>query len=273
MKKIKFSVLMSVYYKEKPEYLKESLDSIINQTLKPNEIVLVEDGPLTKELDKLINEYEKQYDTLKVIKLKENKGLGIALNEGLKHCSYDYVARMDSDDISLPNRFEVQIKYLEEHPEIDIIGTNIHEFDNQMKKHISNKNVPEKQEEIKKYIKQRNPINHVTVVYKKQKVLEAKSYIDCPLFEDYYLWCRMFMNNCTFYNIQDYLMNVRAGLDMVNRRGGKQYNKNIINFQKKIKKIGLINEIEYLKNILIRISISSCPKFIRMKFYELKLRG
>lgn len=272
MKEIKFSVLMSVYYKENPEFLKQSLESIVNQTLKPREIVLVEDGKLTNDLNKVINEFKTKYSFIHIVKLKKNVGLGKALNEGLKHCKYEYVARMDSDDIALKQRFEKQMKYLINHQSVDVIGSNISEYDELMLRKTSEKHVPETDEEIKKYIKKRNPFNHMTVIYRKDKVIEAGSYVDCPLFEDYYLWCRMAKKGCTFYNIQDNLVNVRAGMYMIEKRGGFSYNKCIINFLKKIKKIGIINEYEYINSAIIRVVVSCCPKKIRMMFYEKKLR-
>ena len=270
--KIQFSVLMSVYYKEKANNLKEAIESIVNQTLLPDEFLIVEDGPLTEELYKVLNEYISKYKWIKTLKLDKNVGLGNALKEGVINCKYEYIARMDSDDISIKERFEKQIKYLEDNPNIDVIGTNINEYDEKMLYKTGNKVVPQNDIEIKKYLKIRNPFNHMSVIYKKERVLEAGNYIDCPYFEDYYLWCRMAKNNCMFYNVQENLLNVRAGNYMITKRGGKNYNKCILNFQKEIKKLGIINEFEYIKNIIIRLIVSSCPKKIRMIFYKKKLR-
>ena len=114
-----FSVLLSVYKKEHPTYLKQSLDSLFAQTLPPDEIVLVKDGPLTPELEAVVTEYQSRYPMLKVVPLPQNQGLGKALNEGLKHCSYELVARMDTDDIAKPERFERQMQVFREHPETD----------------------------------------------------------------------------------------------------------------------------------------------------------
>ena len=155
---------MSVYYKENPSYLDDSLDSIFNQTLKPNEVVLVEDGPLNEELDNVINKYKNKHECFKIVKLKENMGLGKALNEGLKYCQYEYVARMDSDDISIPNRFEKQISYLEQHPEIDMLGSNIAEYDEKMTTITGHRIVPENNNEILKMMKKRNPFNPMSVI-------------------------------------------------------------------------------------------------------------
>ena len=155
-----FSVLMSLYAKERPEYLRQSLDSVFNQTFQPNEVVLVLDGPITCELKSVVDEFESKYSTLKIVPLAENRGLGKALNEGLKQCSFDLVARMDTDDVCKRNRFEIQIKYMEDHPEIDLCSSWIEEFEESPENVTSTKTLPETYEEISSYIKKRNPINH-----------------------------------------------------------------------------------------------------------------
>lgn len=272
MEKPKFSVLMSVYYKETSSNLKIALDSVINQTLIPNEIVLVEDGKLTPELYDLIDSYKKKYPFFKTLSLKKNSGLGIALNEGLKKCKYEYVARMDSDDCSTKDRFKKQIDFFIENSDYDVVGSNITEYDSELVNITSKKEVPETDIEIKKYLKRRNPFNHMTVMYKKSSVLSVNSYEDCPFFEDYYLWCRMSKKGCKFYNIQERLVNVRAGIYMINKRGGLAYNDCIINFQRKIKELGIINNYYYLTNIFIRLIISSFPAKLRLHFYKTNLR-
>lgn len=272
MKKCNFSVLISVYAKEQAEYFDKALYSIIDQTLMPSEIVLVEDGKLTKELYNVIDKYKKKYNKLfKIIKLEKNMGLGNALNIGLKECSYEYVARMDSDDYSNRNRFEKEMNIIIKN-NLDIVGSNIDEYDNKMEEMLSKRCLPETHQEILIFAKKRNPLNHMTVIFKKSKVIEAGSYVDCPLFEDYYLWVRMIMNGCIFYNIQESLVKVRGGLDMLNRRGGKKYIKSIVNFNKKIYKLRFINVLEYFRNIFIRTIISIIPNKIRKNFYQKHLR-
>lgn len=218
-----FSVLMSVYHKEQAEYLRQALDSVFAQTLKANEVVLVEDGPLTKELDEVIEEYQQKYSELKVIKLAKNGGLGKALNEGLKHCSFDVVARMDTDDICVPGRFEKQIKYMEIHPEVDIVGGQITEFIGAPDNIVSYRRVPLDNDSIYKYMKSRCALNHVTVMFKKSAVLKAGKYQDWFWNEDYYLWIRMMINKCKFANMDIILVNVRIDKNMYRRRGGMKY--------------------------------------------------
>lgn len=270
---MKFSVLMSVYYKEKSENLRQALDSIVNQTLKPNEIVLVEDGSLTDELYSVIKEYKKKYKYLKTVKLKENVGLGKALNEGLKKCKYDYVARMDSDDISVIDRFEKQVKYIKENPSCDLLGGSIIEFDSLTGQNLSCRIVPCNKNNIIKYLKKRNPFNHVTVMFRKSSVIESGGYQDCPYFEDYYLWARMIKKNRNVNNLNEILVKVSAGLEMTGRRGNIQYIKHVINFEKKLLKLNLINKSIFCYNVLIRSIVSIMPNNIRYKLYQRRLRN
>ena len=272
MKKIKFSVLMSVYKNDKSEDVKDAIDSLLNQTLLPNQIVILEDGKVSKKLDDLLENYSKKHKIIEIYKREQNLGLGLTLSEGLNYCKYDYVARMDADDYSYPNRFEEEIRYLESHPDIDVVGCNIDEYDENLSKKLAVRVVPEFDKKIKKYMKKRNGVNHVTVIYKKQSVLNAGSYEDCLYFEDYYLWCKMIKNGCKFYNIQESLMKIRAGFDMAKRRGGLSYSKYIINFENKIYKIGIINKFEYIFNLFIRSSVANIPNSFRTILYKKQLR-
>lgn len=267
-----FSVLLSVYYKENPKYLEESLNSIFVQTIRPNEVILVEDGELTDELYLTIAKFEKKYKNIfKVVKYKENRGLGVALHDGLLECSNEIVFRMDTDDICLPYRFEKQLNIFKNN-DVDVVGGNIKEFDEGMLNETSMRIVPESDENIKKMMKKRNPLNHMTVAYKKSKVLEAGNYKDMLYFEDYYLWARMAKKGCIFRNVQEILVNVRGGNDMIKRRGGKKYIKPIIRFEKELLKLKIISRIEYLNNTLIRVFSALIPNSIRSILYKKALR-
>jgi glycosyltransferase involved in cell wall biosynthesis len=268
---MKFSVLMSVYTKEQPAYLKQAIDSVLNQTVAPDEVVIVEDGPLTSELYKVLDTYSAT-KTIKRFPLEKNQGLGKALNYGIKKCANGWIARMDSDDISVPDRFELQIDYISNHPEVGMIGSAIDEYDETMSHKTGVRTVPEIHEDIVQYMKSRNPFNHMTVIYKKQAVLEAGNYQDCPYFEDYYLWCRMAKNGTRFHNIQQSLVYARAGAGMIERRGGKSYAQNIYNFQKKIHALGLINTRQFIANTLIRSGVAIIPPSARTMFYGKALR-
>lgn len=269
---MKFSVLMSVYFKENPSYLDMALDSVFKQTIIPNEVVLVEDGKLTLELDKVISKYEKEYpNILKVVKYEENRGLGIALRDGLLECSNEIIFRMDTDDICVKDRFEKQLEIFKNN-DVDVVGSNICEYDEKMINMTGRRIVPETDQDIKKMSKSRNPMNHMTVSYKKQAVIDAGNYQDMAYFEDYYLWVRMIKNNCKFYNIQESLVNVRGGIEMIKRRGGIKYIRPILNFEKSLLDLHLISYFEYLKNIIKRFIGALIPNEIRMFVYKFFLR-
>ena len=248
-KQLKFSVLLSLYYRENAEYLKQSLDSIFKQTVKPNEVVLVIDGPITPELKTVVNEYDSIYKELKIIPLKNNTGLGNALNEGLKHCLYDIVARMDTDDIAKPNRFEKQLEIFEKYPQGEVISCWIDEFQDSPLNIISTRKLPEYSYQIYQYAKSRCPINHPSVMFKKNSILFAGGYQPFPLFEDYYLWVRLLLNGVKFYNIQESLLNFRVSPDMYKRRGGWKHAIDEVKFQNLICHLGFISRYQFLLNV------------------------
>lgn len=267
-----FSVLISVYFKENPSFVCQCLDSVFNQTLPPNEVVLVKDGVLTKELDCVIEEYSSKYSSLRVIALPVNQGLGAALNEGLKYCSNELVARMDTDDICMIDRFEKQIRAFEQHPDSDVIGSWIDEFIESPSKIISTRKLPQLHREIAMYAKLRSPLNHVSVMFKKSKVCDAGGYQPFPLMEDYYLWIRMLLNNAKFYNIQESLVWVRNGKDMYNRRGGIKYFATECAFFKFMYQKGYISYCRYITDLLYRFPIRIMPNRFRQFMYENILR-
>ncbi len=267
-----FSVLMSVYIKENPDYLRQSLDSILNQTVLPTQIVLVEDGPLTEELDQVIAEYKEKVPFLKLVPLKENVGLGKALNIGLEQCDYPLVARMDTDDIAVSTRFAEELKAFQTDPALSICGCHELEFDGDVTNVISKKAVPLTHEEIYEYAKKRNPFNHPTVMYKKQAVLDAGSYQHAMGFEDYYLWARMLMNGAKGRNLDQYLLYFRTGGDMFRRRGGWKYLKSAVAVKKKIHKLGLSSYGDYLSSSMAHVAVSLMPNGLRSFVYKKFLR-
>lgn len=270
---IPFSVLISVYKKEKAEYLKQALQSVINQTLKPTEIVIVKDGPLTKELDECIENFQRQHPKLfKIITFKKNRGLGLALRDGVKACKYEYIARMDSDDISKRDRFEKQFNYIQKHPEIALLGTWITEFSKDEKKPDTLTKLPCKHQEILKFAKKRNPLRHMTMVLKKEAIMKAGNYRDFLWFEDYDLWVRMLQKGYIAANIPEYLVNVRADKEMFARRGGRQYLKQDYKFQKIMLKVGFISVLGFLCNVIIRSIVRLMPNNFRTYIYNKFLR-
>lgn len=264
---------MSVYYKEKAEYLKLALASIINQTVQPNEIVLVQDGKLTNELQAVITENLQKYpDIFKTYALKQNQGLGKALNFGMKKCSNELIARMDTDDIAEPNRFELQIKEFAQDEELMLCGGQIAEFVNKPTEITGYRNVPLKHNEILNFAKKRNPFNHMTIMFKKQVVQSVGGYMDMPYFEDYWLWARILKAGYKAKNINQVLVRVRAGQEMIARRGGLNYAKCIIRFEKVLYSIGVISFTEMIGYITLRSIVSVVPESLRVWIYRWKLR-
>lgn len=269
---MKFSVLMSVYYKESPKYLEEAIDSVLNQTVKPAEIVCVKDGKLTKELDEVLIKFDEQNKGLfKFIEFSENKGLGIALKEGVKACSNEIIARMDTDDISVKDRFEKQLKVMEE-KKLDMVGSNICEFEGDISNIMSERVVPSTDEAIKHGAKKRNPFNHMTVMYKKSSVLAAGNYQNFLWFEDYNLWVRMIINGTKMYNIQEDLVYARTGANMFERRGGINYIKREYKMQKKMLETNFINYRTFLYNLTTRSIVRIIPNKLRGYIYLKVLR-
>lgn len=268
-----FSVLLSLYHKESPLFLRQSLTSVFMQTLLSAEVVLVEDGPLTDELYAIIKEFASRHPELKVVSMPTNQGLGKALNEGLKHCSYDLVARMDTDDIAKPDRFEKQLAIFREHPEIDVVGAWIDEFEGEVSNVLSVRKVPEQHEDILRFAKGRCPVNHPVVMFRKSAVLKAGGYKHFPLFEDYYLWIRMLMNGARFYNIQECLLSFRFSSDMFKRRGGWRYAVTEVRLQTLFCRIGFINFCTMIKNVSVRFVSRLLPNSLRALLYKRIVRG
>ncbi|MDR7925261.1 glycosyltransferase [Latilactobacillus sakei] len=262
-----FSVLMSVYRKEEPEFLSEALKSILTQTLIPDEIIIVEDGPLTEELESVLNNYCENNSCIKLLKLKKNVGLGVALNKGLEQCRYEIVARMDSDDISREDRFEVEMKYFEE-GHYDLIGCNILEFIDSHIHPVSSREVPEISDDIEKFSKRRNPFNHMTVMFNKKSAVEAGSYVKMDDFEDYYLWLRMLNKKSKTYNVQENLVYARTNQNFLERRSGMDYVKSEYKFQRRILSEDLITNKDFCINILLRCLVRLVPTKILSSLYK-----
>ncbi|MEQ7031581.1 glycosyltransferase [Enterococcus avium] len=273
MNSVDVSILMSVYIKEKPEYLRTSLKSAINQTVRVKEIVLVLDGPITDQLQSVVEECQKECsDLIKLIPLKENVGLGKALAIGVEKCKYDLVARMDTDDIMIPTRIEKQIAEFTSDLDLTIVGSNIDEFYDSPESIVGRRVVPETNEEICDFSKKRNPFNHMTVMFKKSAVLDVGNYQPMMGFEDYYLWVRLLKAGYKGKNIQESLVFARTGEDMYARRGGKKYFLNGLKGRKAIYQAGLGSMSDYLISCSAHVVVSLLPNKIRGQIYENKLR-
>ena len=247
-----YSVLMSVYKNEKAEYFIQAVDSLLDQTIKPEQIVLVRDGLVYEELQNIIDKYVSEYPRVfTYLPLEQNGGLGSALRYGLTHCRNELVGRMDTDDISLPDRFEKQLKFLEDNPDVDIVGGNISEFVNKPTVIVDYRIVPQTHNEISRYLKSRSPFNHVTVMFKKSALEKVGSYESFYLFEDWYLWVKMYLSGAKFANLNTVLVNVRV-FDMANRRGGVKYYRSCAKLLKFMKENRVIGLGEYLKMKTVR---------------------
>ena len=268
-----YSVLMSVYHKENAEYLRTAMDSIWNQTIRTDDFVLVCDGPLNDELDAVIEAMRAAHpDTLHVVRLEKNGGLGNALNMGIKHCKHELVARMDSDDISRPDRCERQLKMFQEHPDRSVVSGIVEEFTTSTSEIEARRVPPETQNEIVQFAKKRNPFNHPCVMYKKSAVEAAGGYQDFYLLEDYYLWIRMLQKGITGYNLQEPLLWMRAGSDMYKRRAGWKYAKSQKALFKYMKDNGLISGAQYLKSVAVRTASSLTPNWLREFMFKTVMR-
>lgn len=269
-----YSVIMSVYHKEKSEYLKQAIESIQAQIFSTNDFILVCDGPLNEPLDAVIAAKKQEMGKiLTVVRLAKNGGLGNALNEGIKHCKNELVARMDSDDIAYPDRCEKQMMVFNTYPEVSICSGIVEEFT--VDSNIVNiKRVPpETNAEILEFAKKRNPFNHPCVMYKKSAVEAVGSYQDFYLLEDYYLWLRMLMAGYQGYNIQEPLLHMRAGSDMYLRRAGWRYAKTQVKLFKFMKNEGLIGNGQYIKSCVIRSGSALAPNWLRKLMFEKVLRN
>lgn len=267
-----FSVLLSIYYKEQPAFLRLALDSVFSQTVRADEVVLVKDGRLTPELDAVIEEYQGQYPELQVIKFEQNRGLGFALNDGLKACSYDIVARMDTDDIAKPERFEKQLKVLEEHPEIDLVTAWIEEFVDSPENITAMRTLPETSEELFNYGKSRCPANHPVTMYRKQAVLAAGCYQTALFPEDYFLWIKMLLNGSKFYCIQESLLFFRYSPETIAKRGGWKYAIDELKIQRNIYQTGYISFLRYAYNSIAKFTVRVLPMGLRVWIYKKFLR-
>jgi glycosyltransferase involved in cell wall biosynthesis len=247
---------------------------LIQQSLLPDEFVLICDGLLSPELDNVIEKYvERFHDILKVYRLENNIGLGKALNYGLEKCNYEYVARADSDDICAPNRFEKQIEYMKKHQDITILGSDIDEFETDQQETTNCKKMPADHYHICEMSKFRNPMNHMTVVFNREVILRIGSYEQLLYLEDYYLWVRTIAAGYKLANINESLVHARVGNGMIKRRGNHQYIKSWQTLNQYMKSKKMISTIEYYRNMLsVRVFVYM-PVWIKTLVYNKMLRN
>jgi len=259
---------MSLYRNESPDFLSASIESVLNQTVPPKQIVLVIDGSIGSELQKVVDHFSESLD---IVQLTENRGLGVALAVGLQRCPTELVARMDTDDIALPNRAAVTLQYLSNYPQTVLVGGDIAEFEismNELSK--AQRTVPQANDLIKKFAQWRNPINHVTVMFRKQAVLAVGNYQAFNGFEDYHLWIRMLNAGYQLANLPQVVVNVRANQKMILRRRGIRYVQSEYQFQRFMLKSRFISRTVFLKNVVLRCGARLLPsKFLGVVYRNL----
>jgi glycosyltransferase involved in cell wall biosynthesis len=268
-----YSVLMAVWYKERPEYLQQAIESLQAQTLPTRDFVLVCDGPLGEALEAVIEAKQQEMGpVLKVIRLEENGGLGKALKAGLKHCECNLVARMDSDDIAYPERCEKQVEVFNKYRDISICSGVVEEFSTSPNCVEARRVLPETNAEIVKFARTRCPFNHPCVMYKKSAVEAVGSYEDFYLLEDYYLWLRMLMAGYKGYNLQVPLLHMRAGSAMYLRRSGFKYAKSQVRLLKFMRRRGFIGPWQYMAGCVARCGAAVVPNWLRHLVFGKMLR-
>jgi glycosyltransferase involved in cell wall biosynthesis len=268
--RVNYSVLMSVYFKEQPNNLRQAMESMRCQTVPTSDFVLVCDGPLTDELDDVITEEQEKFGLiLHVLRLEKNSGLGNALNEGLKICRNELVARMDSDDISRPYRCEKQLELFERYPDICLSSGTVSEFVTDPDHPTGKRTLPITDAEIRAFSRKRNPMNHPCVMFKKSAVESAGGYKETyHLFEDYYLWVRMLMKGYKARNVKDVLLDMRSPADMYQRRGGKRYADDMLRFHRWMRENYWISEKDYLFGAVPHAVVCMLPNGLRKRIYQ-----
>lgn len=265
---MEYSMLMSVYKNTKASELRQCLDSVFEQVPAPKEIVIVEDGPVREDVGEYLAALESE-GRVKLVPLETNVGLGNALDAGSKECVCEWIARMDTDDVCAPDRIQKQVAYLQAHPEIDVLGSNIAEFSGDIADVVSVRSVPTEHDAICEYMKSRCPFNHMTVMMRRSVLQAAGGYKPWLYNEDSYLWARMYLAGAKFANIAENLVYARIDADTFRRRGGYRYYKSERDLFAFMHKTGIITYGEYVKAKLIRFVVQvMMPNGVRQWFFK-----
>ncbi|WP_266081629.1 glycosyltransferase [Haladaptatus caseinilyticus] len=268
------SVLMSVYRGEKADHVNAAIESIVEQSVSPDEIVVVKDGPLTADLDRILLEWRSEHPSLfKFVELEKNQGLGVALREGIQQCSYDLIARMDSDDIAHPDRLKTQLDFLKTNPEADVVGGYVAEFEGSVSNVKRVRTVPSDPHKLAKWARFRCPMNHPTVMYRREAVLDSGNYRGLRSMQDYDLWGRMLLCEKVLCNIPEVLVYARAGEDLYRRRGGLEYVQIEYQLQRDFLDWGFVSIPVFAANVASRTAVRFMPNQIREWIYSKFLRS
>ena len=269
---MKLCCLMAVYKKDNEQWLVQAINSVVGQTRIPDEFLIVGDGEITTNQTKIINEYVSEYDFIRFINYKNSRGLWYALKFGIENCNCDLIARMDSDDICDPNRFALEEQEFIKNPNLTIVGSNTIEFIDSIDNIVSKRIMPQHDEEIKKYLKRRNPFIHSSVMFRRDFILKCGNYRNFYLCEDYELWSRVFFNGGNFYNIQKDLVYMRVDENFYKRRGGFKYVKNIVSLKYLLYKEKVSGLNDFIISSISTILVGLSPNFIRSFIYKELLR-
>lgn len=264
-----YSVLMTIYKKDRCAHARAGMESMFGQTVPTDDFVLVCDGPLTEELDEMLKEFELRYPgILRVCRLEENVGLGAALRHGVTLCKNELVARMDNDDLARPRRMEKQLAFLHSHPEVDLVGAHVSEFDSDPAKPLRIKKVPIGKQAIEKFSRRRNPFNHSTVLFKKSAVLAAGNYSTMRTNQDVELWVRMLRKGYSMENLDEVLVDFRFDGNTLERRKDWKNSKLLIEVWKGFRKAGYCSWGDYLFVKWMQMAIYLMPKGLLSWVYD-----
>lgn len=270
-----FSVLMSVYRNDKPEDFCVAVESVtVRQTLKPDEVVMVVDGPVSDAMREIIISLQREIPYIRPVWLEKNGGLGNALHIGMEQVSHELVARMDADDIAMPDRFEKQVAFMETNPDIAVCGGQISEFIDSPDNIVAYRRVPLSAEDCRKYYRDRDPVNHMTALLRRDAILSVGNYLPWHLDEDTYLWGRVLKGGFGIANLPDILVNVRVGREMYARRGGWKYFRSDAGILKWKLDNGLTPRSRYVYNYFVRFVVQVLmPNKVRAWVFKNLLRS
>jgi glycosyltransferase involved in cell wall biosynthesis len=269
-----YSVLMSVYHKDNPDWVQISIESMLEQTVQPSEIVVLQDGLISEQLSALLSFYESQYHSLfKVFRFKENIGLGRALAIGVEKCQYAYIARMDADDYSMPERCQLELEYMKKHTDIEVVGSNVDEFIGNVDNVVAHVVLPEKHEQIYQYAKKRNPIRHPCLLFKKEAVLRCGNYRPMRFSQDYSIIVHLMLSGSKVYNIQKPLVFMRVANDFYKRRSGLNYFKINYRLNREFLNCRFFSPFDFFRRTLAQCVSCFMPNKIRELIYKQLLRS
>lgn len=268
-----YSVLMSVYYKESPEHFAEAIRSMMEQTVVTDDFVIVCDGPLNEKLDAVLEKYDCKYPgVFQIIRLPQNVGIGAAVNIGLQHCKNDLIAKMDADDFSVVDRCEKQLRMFENNAKLTVVGGFIEEFDEDIDKPLCIRMVPTDNAKIRKFARRRQPFNNVSVMYRRQTVLEVGGYRSLCRCEDYDLYIRLLQAGCYAENIPEVLVKARVGQGGISRRASWATLRGVVSSRWNACKLGFSSVFDFFVCVCGELVIVICPGFVRRFIYNRFLR-